>query len=93
MGSPRARLDPAKTEPSKALDHFVITACILGVFILIVIRHRHFDPVDGMMFDPAFDVIAIAIQHPRRQSGILLEDLAPARTSWPGHDASILPWR
>ena len=73
MRPPGARLDAAKGETAKALDHFVIAARILGVFVLVV-GDGHFDAVVGVVADAAFDVIAVAVEDAGRYSDVLFED-------------------
>ena len=70
-----AWLDPAKAEAAETLDHFVITARVLGVLIVIV-AHDHLDAVVRMPADPAFDVIAVPVENTGCDCGVFLEDFA-----------------
>src|SRR5262249_8929744 len=71
----RPRLDAAKAEAAETLDHFIVTHRVLAV-VIVLVGDRHLDAVVRVMGDAALDVIAVAVEHSRRQGDVFLENLA-----------------
>src|SRR5205823_4515922 len=69
-----ARLDTAKREAAKSLDHLVIAARLLAVFFSV--GDHHLLALVHMLGDPPFDVVAVAIQHPGLDGLVFFENLA-----------------
>src|SRR5262249_11768114 len=69
-----ARMNPAKRVAAETLDHLVVAARLLAVFLFVENGHLH--SVLWVPADPAFDVVAIPVEGARRDGDVLLEDFA-----------------
>ena len=62
--APGPRLYAAVGVAAEPLDHFVKAARVLGVLVVLV-GDGHLHPVEPVVGDRRFNVIAVAVQHPR----------------------------
>ena len=91
MRPTRPRRDSAKAVASKSLQDLVEAASCLAP--LFIVGRDHLDSIAGVLADPPFNVIAIAIGDSGGEGRVFLEDFLAARTEHSVRDASVLPWQ
>src|SRR5207244_11178038 len=64
----------AQREATQSLHHLVIAACLFAVFLDV--GDHHLLALAGMLGNPPFDVIAVAVEHAGGDGLIFFENLA-----------------
>ena len=75
VGSARARLELHKGEATEAFGNLVKTDRLLG-FGNILVGDDHAHSVGGVVHDPFFDIVAVAVEHALGDHRVFLEHLA-----------------
>ena len=75
VGATGAGLEFHIGETTESLSHLVETDRFSG-FGNIAVGGDHADPVGGVVHDPFFDVVAVAVEHTLGNGGIFLEYFA-----------------